>query len=76
MNASEIIDLIIFNSEIFAVNVPKTPICRDPDDDKFLMCALSSKAKYIVTGDKALLDLDGYEDIKIIKPGPFAKIFA
>ncbi len=73
VNVDGIIDLIAFNSEIFAVEPLKEPICRDPDDDKFLICALGAKAKYIVTGDKALLELDGYGGIKIIQPGPFAR---
>ncbi len=70
-----IIDLIAFNSDIYAIELPKAPICRDPDDDKFLVCALAAKAKYIVTGDKALLELDGYLGLKIVRPGPFLKVF-
>lgn len=27
-------------------------ICRDPDDDKFLNCAIDAKAIYIVSGDR------------------------
>lgn len=68
-----IIDLIVFHSHIFAVVPPSSPICRDPDDDKFLVCALAAKAKYLVTGDKALLDLNGYGGIEIIQPGPFVR---
>ena len=30
-------------------------VCRDPDDDKFIGCAIDSKSKYIVSGDKDLL---------------------
>ena len=28
-------------------------ICRDPEDDKFLSCALASGADFVVTGDDA-----------------------
>ena len=35
-------------------------ICRDPDDDKFINCAVDSKALYIVSGDKDLLVLEQY----------------
>ena len=41
-------------------------ISRDPDDDKFIACALSSCAKYIITGDKDLLSLDSVKKIKVI----------
>lgn len=73
VQVNEIIDLIAFNSDIYSVKTPATPVCRDPDDDKFLFCGLAAKATYIVTGDKALLDLDGYDGIKIVKPGVFAR---
>jgi uncharacterized protein len=43
-------------------------LCRDKDDNKFINCALSGKANYIVTGDKDLLDLKKINEIKIITP--------
>jgi len=46
-------------------------ICDDPDDDKFLACALASDSKIIVSGDKHLLRVSGYRDIEIIKPKAF-----
>ena len=39
---------------------------EDPDDNKFINCALSGKALYIVSGDSDLLDLEKIEEIKII----------
>jgi putative PIN family toxin of toxin-antitoxin system len=73
-NIDAIIDLIAFHSEVYEIELPSPSICRDPDDDKFLACALAAKAKHIVTGDKALLELDGYGGLKILKPGPFMMI--
>lgn len=73
IQVNDLIDLIAFNSDIYSVNLPTEPICRDPDDDKFLICGLAAKASHIVTGDKALLELNGYGGMKIVKPGPFAK---
>jgi len=32
--------------------------CRDPDDQKFLDCAVAGKADYLVTGDPDLLVMD------------------
>ena len=32
-------------------------VCRDPDDDKFIDCAVAGKCIYIVSGDKDLLSL-------------------
>ncbi|NJL26307.1 MAG: PIN domain-containing protein [Calothrix sp. SM1_5_4] len=47
------------------------PIYSDPDDDKFLAAALSAKASYIVTGDKALLKLTEFSGAKIVQPSAF-----
>lgn len=49
--------------------------CRDPEDDKFLACALSASADYIVSGDKDLCDMRRYKSIKIIKVSDFLKMF-
>ena len=46
-------------------------VCQDPDDNKFLECAVSGGAGYIVSGDKHLLDLEEYEGIKILTPKGF-----
>ena len=43
----------------------------DPDDDKFIECAVSCCADYIVSGDKHLLKLKEYEGIKIINAADF-----
>ena len=48
-------------------------VCRDPDDDKFINCALDSKALFIVSGDKDLLTLEKYEDIEIITAAKFCE---
>ena len=44
----------------------KIKICRDPKDDMFLECAVSSKSKYIVSGDDDLLSLKEVNEIQII----------
>lgn len=44
---------------------------RDPDDDKFIHCAQSGKAIYIVSGDSDLLDLDKIDDIEMITAREF-----
>ncbi len=46
-------------------------ICRDPDDDKFLSCALQVRASCIVSGDKDLLTLGVVEGIEILNPAKF-----
>lgn len=46
-------------------------VSSDPDDDKFLACALEAQADCIVTGDPDLLDLQRYQGIVILKPHEF-----
>ena len=50
-------------------------ICRDPEDDKFISCAISASADYIVSGDKDLIDLKQYKSIKIIKASEFLEMY-
>lgn len=50
-------------------------VCKDPDDDKFIACALSASAEFVVSGDKDLCDVVSYKKIKIIKPSDLLKMF-
>ncbi len=45
--------------------------CRDPKDDKFLTLAVAGQATYIVTGDRDLLVLDPFQQIRIVSPRMF-----
>ena len=46
-------------------------VCRDPDDDKFIACALDSHSLYIVSGDKDLLAVRQYKDVLIVTVAEF-----
>lgn len=41
-------------------------VCRDPDDNSILGCAVEGEANYLVTGDQDSLVLREYRDIRII----------
>ena len=41
-------------------------VCTDPDDDKFIAAAIGGNAKYIVSGDKALLAVGSYGGVEIV----------
>jgi putative PIN family toxin of toxin-antitoxin system len=49
-------------------------ICRDEDDNHVLQIAESVSAKFLITGDKDLLVLKEYKNIKILTPGAFNNI--
>jgi putative PIN family toxin of toxin-antitoxin system len=46
----------------------------DPTDDKFIECAVSGKADYVISGDRHLLSLVICNDIKMVDPSQFIKI--
>lgn len=46
-------------------------VAKDPDDNKFLECAVRGKAEAIVSGDRHLLELKYYEGIPIVSPADF-----
>lgn len=44
---------------------------RDPNDNRFLECALAGDARYIVSGDDHLLGLGSFQGIEIVTPAEF-----
>ena len=45
----------------------------DPDDDKFIECAVECGAEFIVSGDKHLLKKKKYKRIDIVNAATFLK---
>ena len=43
-------------------------ICRDPKDGMIVGCAVNSRAKIIVSGDRDLLVLGKYRSVRILSP--------
>ncbi|MDZ7699592.1 MAG: putative toxin-antitoxin system toxin component, PIN family [Deltaproteobacteria bacterium] len=71
VNIEPIIELFtIFGDFVETTNITET-ICEDPDDNKFIECAVVSKSKLIVSGDNHLLNISGYKDIEVLKPREF-----
>ena len=60
---------------LFIEPVVKISECRDPKDNKFLELAVAGKADCIVTGDKDLLELHPFRNIRIITPKEFLTQF-
>lgn len=57
---------------IFTAKTPKIKAVKDdPDDDKFIECAVALKAEVIITGDKVLKTIGTYRLIKILTPQQF-----
>ena len=58
---------IVSLSHLFIAPKLTIKVCRDEKDNKFLECAESAKADYIVSGDEDLLSLKKYKGIPIIR---------
>jgi len=62
---------------LFTAKTPKLTIVeKDPDDDKFIECAVALNSKYIISGDKALREVKDYMGIKIMSPKQFIENFS
>jgi putative PIN family toxin of toxin-antitoxin system len=49
-------------------------IRQDPEDDKFIDCAVEAQADYIISGDGHLLQVRAFRDIPIYSPKEFLQI--
>ncbi len=47
------------------------PVCTDPDDDMFIACAIASAARFVVTGDRALLRVSEFRNVRVVTPRRF-----
>ena len=50
-------------------------IIADPEDEKFLACAIEGRANFIVSGDHHLLDIISFRAIPIIPARQFVEQF-
>ena len=68
----------LFSHGFQLVYTAKTPdlnvVEEDPDDDKFIECAVALKAKFVITGDRAVKKIRAYMNIKIVSPREFLSI--
>jgi len=71
IDLNPILNFVIEHAKVYKPVKLKEPVCEDPDDDKFFACALASGSRVIVSGDKHLLKVSGYEGIEVLKPRQF-----
>jgi putative PIN family toxin of toxin-antitoxin system len=72
--AAQWVDLLTLYPVIITKCAPIS-LSRDPDDDKFLECAVAGNADCIVSGDDDLLALKQIHVIPILKPAAFIARF-
>ena len=69
--------LALLTVKALLVPSPSLPesVCDDPDDDKFLACAIAGGVKVVVSGDRHLLKASGYSGVTVIRPRHFVDKF-
>ena len=75
IDVGPVLDLVIRESRIVEPLPQPASACDDPDDVKFLACAIAGRAACVVSGDRALLRASGYEGIEVVRPKDFSKRF-
>ena len=80
-NSTEIRQALDLIGEAASVKIPKgralmgSKVCKDPDDDKILACAVAVGADYLVTGDSDLLEIVSCGNVSIVAPRSFEMLF-
>jgi len=69
------LELLVSQAQFLEPPALPEPVSDDPDDDKFLACALAANCKHIVSGDRHLLRVGGYRGIAVVRPRQFLDDF-
>jgi putative PIN family toxin of toxin-antitoxin system len=71
VSLAPLLALLVMTAEIIEPPGLTEQVSRDPDDDKFIACALAGDCQCIISGDKDLLEVSGYQGIKVVAPREF-----
>ncbi|MBN2466736.1 MAG: putative toxin-antitoxin system toxin component, PIN family [Deltaproteobacteria bacterium] len=66
-----IIELMTIHGQLIDTEGFDVSVCDDPDDNKFMECAIAGNSEMIISGDKHLLRVSGYRGITVLKPREF-----
>jgi putative PIN family toxin of toxin-antitoxin system len=70
-----LLDMIRSRGELIQA-APMSAVSPDPDDDKFIACALSSKAEFLVTGNKRHYREPWLAGTKLVNAGERVQLIA
>ena len=71
VDLAPMLGLLAVKAEVVAAPPLPEAVCDDPDDDKFLACALAGRCRTVISGDRALLRVSGYRGITVLRPREF-----
>ncbi len=78
LSQSYVIEIISLFRDTFELVIPSRSVSvveADPDDNRILETALAGDCRVIVSGDTHLLDLNEWQNIKILSPVQFLDRF-
>ncbi|MBD3334612.1 MAG: putative toxin-antitoxin system toxin component, PIN family [Candidatus Eisenbacteria bacterium] len=75
VDVSPFLSLLLTNGRTYSPPALPEQVCTDPEDDKFLACALAARCKTIISGDRHLVAISGYRGIKVWRPRAFVDRF-
>ena len=68
-----ILEILTVHSPVLAAAPLPAPVSADPDDDKFLAAAVAAGVQILVSGDRHLLDVSGWQDITVVTPRAYVR---
>ncbi len=71
IDITEFMELATVASHLIDAPPLGQPVCDDPQDDMLFACAVASRTKIIVSGDKHVLDASGYRGVTVLRPRAF-----
>jgi putative PIN family toxin of toxin-antitoxin system len=72
---AKILEFIFCWSVFVSTSEPVAVVADDPDDDKFIACAIAAGTSHIISGDPHLLSVGSYQNIRISTPTQFLESF-
>ena len=74
MSPKEILEKIVEKTILIKPKLKLNIIKEDPADNRILECALQAKADFLISGNKHLIKLKKFKNIKILKPREFLEL--
>lgn len=63
---NRILEFVFFYSEVIEPTEHISHITKDPEDNKFLECAIAARAEFLISGDSHLISIAEYRAVKIV----------
>ncbi len=67
------LEILTVHSPVLAAAPLPLAVSADPDDDKFLAAAVASGVRVLISGDRHLLEVSGWQAIEVMTPRAFVR---